>query len=484
MQLSQQARVSQCFLMALVLAAAAQVEANFFSRLLKVEDRKNKDNKTNSPSGVTAATGSEAQVGSVVTFEDGVVMAHLSNNNKIPLVGVGVGNAHHSYVGALVADAIQDNKKIRLIDTSHASHNEELVSEGITAGAETLLDGRTDGSKRVQVHVITKVWYTHLGYERTKLAVEESLVELKKAMNSEMVDLKLHILLHWPRCFDTIPWMNCEKEEADLPDYVRNAGPDPSIDPDNAWKESWKLLEDMYLSDKYPIASIGVSNFHLDDIEKMDSFARIHPHILQVNIWSLLYDAALVDYCHKHRVHIQVYNAIQGTVMKPDVAPRAFHHIQKIAYEMTDDLGSPVTPAQVILAWLIQHGVSVIPRTSRLARLEENSAVSLARLPAMTDMQVETVAHSVEAYLSGDDLEHDIHVDVSFHAVNKDIMLYWQGQDGSEVRIAHVKRGEIFNETTYPNHVFRTYDAQNKDIYIEHQIRANFGDHRSIHVEL
>jgi hypothetical protein len=105
-------------------------------------------------------------------------------------------------------------------------------------------------------------------------------------------------------------------------------------------------------------------------------------------------------------------------------------------------------------------------------------------LPALTDMQVETVAHSVEAYLSGDDLEHDIHVDVSFHAVNKDIMLYWQGQDGNEVRIAHVKQGEIFNETTYPNHVFRTYDASNKDVFIEHQIRANFGDHRSIHVEL
>lgn len=480
----QRTSTTLCLLLALALAALAQVEANFFSRLLKVENKNKKGNNSAPPSGVAAALGSEAQVGSVVTFESGMLMAHLSNNNKVPLVGVGVGNANHAFVGALVADAIQDDKMIRLIDTSHASHNEELVAEGIVAGAEALLDKRNDGSKKVQVHVITKVWYTHLGYERTKLAVEESLAELQHAIGSELIDFKLHVLLHWPRCFDNIPWMNCDKEESDLPDYVRSAGPDPSNDPDNAWKESWRMLEDMYLSDKYPIASIGVSNFRLEDIEKMDTFARIHPHILQVNIWSLLYDAHLVDYCHKHRIHIQVYNAIQGTVMKPEVAPRAFHHIQKIAYEMSDEIDAVVTPAQVILAWLVQHGVSVIPRTSRLARLEENSAVAISSLPALTDMQVETVAHSVEAYLSGDDLEHDIHVSVSFHAVNMDIMLYWQGKDGSEVRIAHVRQGEVFNETTYPNHVFRTYDASNKDVFQEHQILANFGDHRSIHVEL
>jgi diketogulonate reductase-like aldo/keto reductase len=483
--LTLQRRASQCLVLALALGAFAQVEGNFFSRLLKVDDKKNKDTKSQPPSGVTAATGSEAQVGSVVTFDDGMLMANLSNNNKVPLVGVGVGNAHHAFVGALVADAIQDDKKIRLIDTSHASHNEALVAEGLVAGVETLTENRKDEKdKKIQIHVITKVWYTHLGYERTKLAVEESLAEFKVAIDSDMIDFKLHVLLHWPRCLDNIPWMNCDKEESELPDYVRSAGPDPSNDPDNAWKESWRLLEDMYLSDKYPIASIGVSNFHLEDLERMDTFARIHPHILQVNIWSLLYDAQLVDYCHKHRVHIQVYNAIQGTVMKPEVAPRAFHHIQKIAYEMGDEIDAVVTPAQVILAWLIQHGVSVIPRTSRLARLEENSAVSLAKIPALTDMQVETVAHSVEAYLSGDDLAQDIHVSVSFHAVNKDIMLYWQGRDGNEVRIAHVKQGEVFNETTYPNHVFRTYDAANKDIFSEHQIRANFGDHKNIHVEL
>ena len=471
-------------LLVILVAVVAPVDANFFSRLLQGGKKKQGNGASQPPSGVAAAVGSEAQVGSIVTYEDGIFMGILSNNNKIPLVGVGVGNAHHAYVGAIVADAIQDDKKIRLIDTAHASRNEHLVVDGLLAGIDTLLNGREDSSQKVQIHVVTKIWYTHLGYERSKIAVEESLEEFKRIIDNDMIDFKLHVLIHWPRCYAHIPWMECDQEEENLPDYVKGAGPDPSKDPENAWKDSWRLLEDMYLSDKYPIASIGISNFHLEDIEKMDSFSRIHPHVLQINIWSLLFDAQLVDHCHKHRIHVQVFNAIQGTVMKPEVAPRAYHHIQKIAFEMSDEIDEVVTPAQVILAWLIQHGVSVIPRTSRLSRLEENSAISLARIPALTDHQVETVAHSVEAYLSGDDLEKDIHVSVSFHAVNKDIMLYWQGLDGNEVRIAHVKRGEVYNETTYPNHVFRTYDASNKDIFIEHEINANFGEHRSIQVEL
>jgi len=479
-------RTSLYLIMTLLLLTCVHlVEANFFSRLLKVDDPKKKDDQPGhpqQPSGVSANSGSEAQVGSIVSYSDGVFMAHLSNNNKIPLVGVGVGNSPHAYVGALVAEAIQDGNKIRLIDTSHASDNEKLIAEGILAGIASMEE---TNNKKVEVHVVTKVWYTHLGYARTKLAVEESLANFNDVINNKNVNFKLHVLLHWPRCFAHIPWMNCDKEEEDLPDHIKSAGPNPSDDPDNAWKESWKLLEEFYLSDKYPIASIGISNFHLQDIETMDTFARIHPHVLQANLWSLLYDAQLVDYCHKHRIHIQVYNAMQGTIMKPEVAPRAYHHIQKIAYEVGDKTETEVTPAQVILAWLIQHGVSVIPRTSKLSRLGENSAVSLSNIPALSDMQVETGAHAVESYLSGDDLEQDIHVSVSFHAVNKDIMLYWLKDDGEEVRVAYVKQGEVFNETTYPNHKFRTYDASDKDLpFNEHQVSANFGDHVSFHVEL
>ena len=476
-------RFSISLLLALVLWESPVVGANFFSRIVKLDGKdrevKVQEESASPPSGATAATGSEAQVGSVISFDDGVPFAHLANSNKIPLVGYGVGNLRHELIPGMVSAALQDIRRIRLIDTSHASKNENLVAQGINKGVAKL--NRED---KVEVHVVTKVWYTYLGYERTKLSVQESLEALKPALDNDKIDLKIHILLHWPRCFDNIPWMDCEKDESEVPEAVKQVGPDPNKDPDNAWKESWKYLEDLYLSDKYPIESIGVSNFHLHDLELMEGFARIHPHVLQVNIWSLLHDALLVDYCHKHRIHVQVYNSMQGTVSQPESAPKAFHHIQKVAIEVSNEIGRDLTPAQVVLAWLIQHGISVIPRTSKVSRLDENSAVSLISIPAFSDHQVETIAHAVEAYLRGEDLEEDIHVSVTFHAVSKDIMLYWMGHDGEEVRIALIKQGEDFKETTYPNHNFRTYDASNKDIWIDHEVLANFGEEKHIHVEL
>jgi hypothetical protein len=178
---------------------------------------------------------------------------------------------------------------------------------------------------------------------------------------------------------------------------------------------------------------------------------------------------------------------MMGTVSNPDAAPKAFHHVQKVAHELSEELEEPLTPAQVILAWLIQHGISVIPRTANVARLAENSAVALSAIPALTDVQVETIAHAMEAFLSGDDFEKDIHVAVSFHSVSQDVMLYWMGENGdesTEVHVALIKKGDTFEETTYPGHKFRVYDPANKDKYVEHEITAKFGERKEIKVEL
>ena len=72
------------------------------------------------------------------------------------------------------------------------------------------------------LHVVTKVWYTHLGYGRTKLAVEEMLAGLNGCCEVTM-------LIHWPRCRDDISWMHCEEEEAYLPQRVKDAGPPPCL---------------------------------------------------------------------------------------------------------------------------------------------------------------------------------------------------------------------------------------------------------------
>ena len=126
----------------------------------------------------------------VIITEDDVLWTTLSDGSKFPLVGLGVGNLQHDLIADQITTAVQTDKKMFLFDTAHASDNEAVVRDGIVKGLEAYYPD----DKTRQIHVVTKVWYTHLGYERTKLSVKASLENLNHP------NIKVHILIHWPRC--------------------------------------------------------------------------------------------------------------------------------------------------------------------------------------------------------------------------------------------------------------------------------------------
>ena len=420
---------------------------------------------------------------------DNILTAKLTSGMQIPLVGLGVGNMLTQVIPAMVGRALQSDKNIRLFDTSNASHNEHLVAEGIVEGMEQLK--KEYGGKKVEVHVITKVWYTHLGFERTMVAVKNSLEAFKTAIEHPNVDFKLHVMIHWPRCYEGVPWMHCEEEENELPEEIKQAGPPPHLDKVNAWKGSWKALETMYNDKENPVASIGVSNFHLQELEALSALATVQPHMVETTVWSLLYDPMMVDYCHKRNIHLTAFHLMEGVIRHAENAPFAFHHIQLVANALQKDMrkkgllgdNDEITPAQVILAWLVQHAVSVIPRTTDLYHLKENSAVSISKIPSMTDEQVQSVAHSVEALISGEDVPQDAFLKLTFHAKTKDIYLYWHDKDyGGEIQVAFIKKGETFEESSHPGHVFRAYDTEDKQNMEVFEVEGYYGDHR--HFEL
>ena len=424
---------------------------------------------------------------------DKIPTATLSNGVVFPLVGLGVGNMGGDVIPSMVASALQNDKKILLFDTSNVSKSEHLVAKGITDGLDELK--KDASSANLQIHVVTKVWYTHLGYDRTKHAVETSMGAMKEVIDNADVDLKVHVMIHWPRCYDSIPWMNCEEEENALPDEVKQAGPPPHLDKVNAWKGSWKALEDMYQEKTFPIASIGISNFHLKEVEALAELARVQPHIIQTNIWSLLYDPLLIDYCHRNSIHLQAFHLMNGVLQKQEISPFAFHHMDFVANELKKDMaskragdtGTNITAAQVLIAWLVQHQISVIPRTTNKDHLLENSAVEIAKIPELTDIQVKTIAHSVEALLSGEDLKEDAYIKVTFHAKTKDIFLYWADHEyGGEIQVSKIDKGRSFEESSHPGHTFRIYDSEethgDKKSFQLFTVEGNYGDHH--HIEL
>jgi diketogulonate reductase-like aldo/keto reductase len=344
--------------------------------------------------------------------DDGIPRVTLENGYELPLIGLGVGNLQHELIPSQIKSGI--GMDTLLIDTAQASQNERLILAGIDAGLPSSKIRSKQADSKV-VDVITKVWYTHLGYERTILAVLDSLEGLNHP------NVRLHILLHWPRCFEEIEWMECEKEEENLPVRIKKAGPPPHLDP-KAFVESWRALEDLFLGNteytkKYAkhgegmeipvIATIGVSNFDIHDLEEIHKTARVKPHILQGNVASFVFDEALIDYLDEHDIHFQAYNVMNGIIgpWAADRAPNSLQALEQVAEELSDASVDTYTPAQVVLKWLVDENVSVIPRTTQAEHLVANSGKSIAAMPSLSDSQRDQVWDAVRGLLEGKDPE-------------------------------------------------------------------------------
>ena len=92
----------------------------------------------------------------------------LSNGLRIPKVGLGVGNMPNDAIADIIQQAMKDDLKYEILDTSRASRNEHIIANG-------LMKAFDQNEDEIPTQIITKVWYTHLGYERTKISVQESL---------------------------------------------------------------------------------------------------------------------------------------------------------------------------------------------------------------------------------------------------------------------------------------------------------------------
>ena len=200
----------------------------------------------------------------------------LETGNEFPMVGLELDGLPADALGQRISDAMQNTTQYGFFDTAQRNNNERRLNAGIVNAV------RSSNLYATSVHVITKVPYTHLGYERTKLSVKQSLQELKNR------NTHVHIQLEWPRCDDDIPWMHCEQDEARLPQSVKAVGPPPHRDPDFAFLDSWRALEDIFLGeidlgyDLPNVASIGVANFEVSDLQSLEMQSRVMPHMLQV----------------------------------------------------------------------------------------------------------------------------------------------------------------------------------------------------------
>ena len=232
----------------------------------------------------------------------------LNNGVKMPILGFGVYQISKEDCERCVLDAIIVG--YRHIDTAQAYFSEEEVGNAIIKS----------GLKRESIFITTKVWIDNYGYEKTKQSILNSLKKLK----TTYIDL---VLLHQPFC-----------------DY----------------HAAWRALEDLYMEGV--IKAIGVSNFYPDRFVDLTLSARIKPMVNQIetnpffqreedNKWLTKYEC----------VHESWASFAEGrnNIFKNQTIKSIGDKYHK-------------TIAQVILRWLIQRNIVVIPKSTHVERMKEN----------------------------------------------------------------------------------------------------------------
>lgn len=305
--------------------------------------------------------------------------------------------------------------------------------------------------------------------------------------------------------------MDCESEEENLPRDVKDAGPPPHLRKDTAWRDSWRALEEAY--DEYAsersdaeanaslqredrvvlmIASIGVSNFEIEDMRALHRLARVQPHIYQGDVWKAFHDPHLLRQLQETNTFFQAYGVMNRVMGGRNDAPSAFRVLTDTAREITSTLreyadyytkGSVASEATVLLAFCVQKGIGVIPRASSAAHRRENAPDVVAdAIPNLTSTHLSRLELAVPALMRGEEL----HASISFmNSTPGPIQIHWiHTETGEEVLVKDVLRpGEVDVIESHPGHRFVAYDTE-REVRREVSVKVGYGERQHFAVEL
>ncbi len=243
----------------------------------------------------------------------------LNNGVETPALGFGVFQTPPDETRAAVSAALAAG--YRHIDTAAAYGNERQVGEAVHASD---LD-------RSEVFLETKIWISDYGYDETLHGFEKSA---RKLGVSHIDLLILHQAL--PSAFDRT-------------------------------LEAYRALEALLAEGK--VRAIGVSNFMVEHLRTLLDRANVVPAVDQIEVHPYFARRDVQNFGAEHGIVTQAWSPIGGitfyrdgnhgsTLDDPVIAAIAKTHGK--------------SPAQVMLRWGLQHGRSVIPKSTKPSRIAEN----------------------------------------------------------------------------------------------------------------
>ncbi len=239
-------------------------------------------------------------------------MEYLTLNNGIQMPLAGFGTFMLGGEVCKNAVAAAIESGYRMIDTAEAYGNEKAVGEGI----------KKSGIGRRELFLVTKVNFR--SYENAGQAVMQSLADLQ----TDYIDL---LLLHWP-----------------FANYYA----------------AWRALEKLYAEGK--VRAIGVSNFEPDQLLDLIAYNKVIPAVNQIETNLYCQRSAEREWMDKKQVAHMAYAPLgQGGRNEMLGEPAVLTLAEKYGR----------TPAQVLLRFLTQKGIIVIPRSTKPEHIKENFAL-------------------------------------------------------------------------------------------------------------
>jgi len=134
-------------------------------------------------------------------------------------------------------------------------------------------------------------------------------------------------------------------------------------------EDTWKAME--ALVDDGLVRNIGVSNFEIDDLERVRAVATKPIAVNQVETHPYYQRRELIDYCSKHGIVVTAHSSMGGGAN----AMKRFHSSPPLVEDLT--IGAiaakhSATPQAVLLAWGVSRPTAVIPKSVTAARIKAN----------------------------------------------------------------------------------------------------------------
>eukprot|EP00249_Psilotum_nudum_P020476 c27721_g1_i1 orf=168-1124(+) len=282
--------------------------------------------------------------------------ALLNNGARIPLIGFGTLSSSASPEDAKASISAAIEVGYRHFDTASVYKNSEIPL------GQALADAFKAGLLiREDVFVTSKLWCSDNHPEDVIPAIRKSL----SALQLDYLDL---YLIHFP--LRTKKGVRFPPKEDDFLPVDINA--------------TWQVMENCV--ELGLTKAIGVSNFSSKKLHELINSAKITPAVNQVEMHPRWQQRKLLEYCNKANIHVSAWSPLGapstawGTLMvleHPVIKEIAIKHGR--------------TPAQVVLRWGVEQGVSVLPKSYNRKRMLENFQIFDWQLTEMDHEEIRKI---------------------------------------------------------------------------------------------